>query len=132
MTNYKKCSFFLEKFIKKFSKKNIKKNIFNSNNTTYEVKYLNQCKEIVKFQRDIFIFDLEDLLSSSCSELKNLAFFNTQRFVEILNSTLIVLCYEYINNSEKKKFNFLNNLLNVDSKKKTTLSTLIFLIFKQF
>ena len=83
MTNYKKCSFFLEKFIKKFSKKNIKKNIFNSNNTTYEVKYLNQCKEIVKFQRDIFIFDLEDLLSSSCSELKNLAFFNTQRFVEI-------------------------------------------------
>ena len=44
---------------------------------------------MIKGQRNKFIFDLEDLLTTPHSELKDLAFFNTQRFLEILNLSLI-------------------------------------------
>jgi hypothetical protein len=89
MGNYKNCRKYLEKFIHTFQKKIKKKNIFNLEYFKTEKIYLIQCKEMIKGQRNKFILDLEDLLTSPHSELKDLAFFNTQRFLEILNLSLI-------------------------------------------
>lgn len=89
MENYQNCRKYLEKFVRTFQKKIKKKNIFNIEYYKTEKIYLIQCKEMIKGQRNKFIFDLEDLLTTPHSELKDLAFFNTQRFLEILNLSLI-------------------------------------------
>ena len=90
MKNFKNCKKYLERFIHTFQKKK-KKNIFKSEIIETEKIYLNQCREIIRGQRDTFVFDLEDLLTTPYSELKDLAFFNTHRFLDILNSNLISL-----------------------------------------
>ena len=76
MKNFKNCKKYLERFIHTFQKKK-KKNIFKSEIIETEKIYLNQCREIIRGQRDTFVFDLEDLLTTPYSELKDLAFFNT-------------------------------------------------------
>ena len=60
MENYKNCRKYLEKFVRTFQKEIKKKNIFNLDYFRTEKIYLNQCNEMIKGQRNKFIFDLED------------------------------------------------------------------------
>jgi len=110
MGNYKNCRKYLEKFIHTFQKKIKKKNIFNLEYFKTEKIYLIQCKEMIKGQRNKFILDLEDLLTSPHSELKDLAFFNTQRFLEILNLSLISFfsINSYLFSTSNRNPDFLN------------------------
>merc|ERR1711966_172057 len=96
MKSYKNCKVLLEKFIREFRKKTIKKNIFT--NHFYENKYYDQVMEIIKGQRVVFIFDVEDLSTPPYSELQDLIFFNTQRFLKLLSSTLLIFSREQLNN----------------------------------
>lgn len=115
MYTYKKCRLALYKFLREFNEKTTKKNIFNNNFLDTTTKYFGQFKEIVNGQRDIFVLDLDDLVSISDSELKELVFLNTQRFLEILNSIFLKFFREYIFNSKEDKntVNFLNEFSNI-------------------
>lgn len=115
MYTYKRCRLALYKFLGEFNEKTTDKNIFTSNFLSSKNKYTNQCNEIIRGQRTVFILDLDDLLSISDSELKELVFLNTQRFLEILNSTLFKLFGEYTLNSKEDtiKFNLLNEFSNI-------------------
>ena len=106
MENYKNCKKYLEQFIHTFQKDK-KKNIFRSEIFKTEKIYLNQCREIIKGQRDNFTFDLEDLLTTPYSELKDLAFFNTLRFLDILSSNLISLISKKVSSLSASKMTFL-------------------------
>ena len=121
MKSYKNCKVLLEKFIREFRKKTIKKNIFT--NHFYENKYYDQVMEIIKGQRVVFIFDVEDLSTPPYSELQDLIFFNTQRFLKLLSSTLLIFSREHLNNlTEKnaiapmKKSSFTKSLGNFSGK----------------
>jgi len=95
MANYEKCKLQLENFIQNFKSKSLRENIFNPKFLNSSKKYFNQCKEMIKRQRTKFIFELEDLISTSHVELKDLAFFNTQRFLEILVFNLKKIFSDY-------------------------------------
>jgi len=105
MTDYKKCKILLGKFIREFNKKVIQENIFQINSPKNRNKYTMQCDSIIEGRQDVFVFELEDLLSTSHSELKDLAFFNTQRFLKLLKSTLFFLFTDFFFNLEEKKEN---------------------------
>jgi len=103
MTDYTKCKILLGKFIREFNENVIKINIFTLNSSNYENKYLKQCNEIIEGHRTIFVFEIEDLLTTSYSELKDLVFFNTQRFLKLLESTLVFLFTNFFSNLIGKK-----------------------------
>ena len=102
MNNYKKYTIILGNFIRNFNEKVVQINIFNSMEKERK-KYAYQCKEILKGQRNLFTFELDDLKEIQDSNLKDLAFFNTKRFLELLNSTLIEIINQFINDLTIKK-----------------------------
>lgn len=107
MASYKKFRVLLKKFVQEFSKKDFKESIFHSNFLKNKKKYYGQCIEIISGQRNVFILDLEDLSQIYDSGIKELVFFNTLRFLEILSSTLILFFNDYIYNSnENSKYIF--------------------------
>lgn len=92
----------LLEFLKTFEVKKYNFEIFQKGKQINESKYKIQIQEIINKEKYILVIDLQDFDNDRYSNLKNLVYFNTLRFLKILENSIDRLINEYKSNVTAK------------------------------